>query len=88
VLENGDAFLSIIRAQQGLPLAQGSSATVSSVTITSPSTASVVYTILLNDKPALKNVSAHAVLDAGSWKVSSASFCRLLTLEGVKTPLC
>jgi len=62
--------------------------TISGVQIISANTAIVTYTILLNDKPALNTVKGEAVLEGGTWKVKTGSFCGLLGLEGVKTPLC
>jgi hypothetical protein len=88
VLQNGTAFLPIIRAQADTALAKSVSVTISGVQIISATTALVSYTILLNDKPALNNVKGEAVLESGTWKVTTGSFCGLLGLEGVKTPLC
>ena len=88
VLQNGAAFLPIIRAQADTALAKSVSVTISGVQIISPTTAFVIYTILLNGQVGLKNVKGEAVLEGGTWKVTTGSFCGLLGLEGVKTPLC
>jgi hypothetical protein len=55
--------------------------------VTSPSQATVVYTVLLAGTPALSNQKGVAVYQDGTWKVGVASFCGLLTLENSgKTP--
>jgi hypothetical protein len=88
LLQNGQAFADVIRLQAAGPLALGSSATISDVSFLAPGRAKVVYTILVDRKPALSNQIGLSVLEDGTWKVADASFCALLTLEGSKTPLC
>src|SRR3989442_6085697 len=61
--------------------AAGSTATVSSVTITSPSQATVHYEVLLLGTPLLKNQVGTAIYLDGIWKVAIASFCGLAYLE-------
>jgi hypothetical protein len=61
--------------------AAGSTATVSSVTITSPSQATVHYDVLLLGTPLLKNQTGTAVYLNGTWKVAIASFCGLAYLQ-------
>ena len=63
------------------PAATGSTATVSAVTITSPSQATVHYQVLLLGTPLLKNQVGTAVYLNGIWKVAIASFCGLTYLE-------
>lgn len=65
--------------------AAGSTAAVSSVTITSPSHATVDYEVLLLGTPLLKNQVGTAVYLDGTWKVAIASFCGLAYLEYPKT---
>lgn len=81
LLQNGQAFAPIIRAQAGSGLAASASAKVSRVTVTSPSQATVTYSILIAGTPALADQTGTAVLDNGQWKVGDASFCALLALE-------
>ena len=81
LLQNGQAFESIIKAQAGSPLASSATSTVSAVTIESPAQAKVVYSILVGGSPALKNQPGVAVYQNGIWKVGDQSFCALLTLE-------
>src|SRR5215469_15771892 len=65
--------------------ATGSTATISSVTITSPSQATVHYEVLLLGTPLLKNRVGTAVYLDGVWKVGITSFCGLATLAVSKT---
>jgi hypothetical protein len=81
LLQNGQAFASVINAQSGSGLASSASATVSSVTVTSPTRAKVIYSVLLGGTPVLKNQPGVAVLQNGTWKVGDQSFCTLLTLQ-------
>jgi hypothetical protein len=86
LLQNGQQFASTIRAQAQSPLAQSTAATVASVSVTSATTATVKYSILLNKQVALANQSGQAVLQGGVWKVSAQSFQALLALEGAASP--
>ncbi|MCU1642425.1 MAG: hypothetical protein JWN03_2700 [Nocardia sp.] len=81
VLENGQSFADTIRAQVDSPIAKGTKATVSSVTAAGADKANVVYTVSLNGTPALPDQPGNAVRTDGTWKVSAATFCALLTLE-------
>ena len=87
LLENGQRFAQVIKAQANSPLAKQSKAQVSSVTVNG-SRATVKYTITLAGKPALKNQSGTAVKQGGAWKVSDTSFCQLLALQGSPPPPC
>jgi hypothetical protein len=63
-------------------------ATVSKVAILTATTAIVHYSISLGGQTALANQSGEAVNQGGTWKVSVASFCVLLGLEGTKSVAC
>ncbi|HLN68258.1 MAG TPA: DnaJ domain-containing protein [Streptosporangiaceae bacterium] len=87
LLQNGQAFTTIINAQSGSSMARSASAKVTKVTVTSSAQATVTYNILLGTTPALTNQSGLAVYQNGTWKVGDASFCTLLALEnGGKAP--
>ena len=91
LVQDGSQFAQVIKAQAGSPMAQGVTASVSSVTLNKAMTrATVVYTISIDGKPALANQKGSAVLQAGTWKVGALSFCALLLLEGSagKIPVC
>jgi hypothetical protein len=86
LLQDGQQFASIIQGQASSTLASQVSATVTKVTLVSPTQAKVTYTLLEGGKPVLSNQTGVAVLQNGVWKVGIASFCGLLALEnGGKT---
>jgi hypothetical protein len=81
LLQNGQIFAPVIRAQAGSSLASSVSATVSKVTGVTATQAKVIYTILVAGSPALRNRVGVAVKEGGIWKVGDASFCGLLVLQ-------
>jgi hypothetical protein len=81
LLQNGQLFAPIIEAQAKSSLAQGASAKVHGVVLTSATQATVSYDIVFNGTPALPNQQGQAVLQGGVWKVGDTSFCGLLRLE-------
>ena len=81
LLQDGQEFASIIKSQASSGLAAQVSATVSKVTLVSPTQATVTYSILESGKPVLSNQTGVAVYQDGTWKVGVASFCGLLALE-------
>jgi hypothetical protein len=88
LVEDGSAFAKVIEDQaKSNPMAATTTAKVSKVTV-SGNKATVVYTIDLSGQPALSNQKGQAVLQRGTWKVGTASFCALLALEGTKVGVC
>jgi hypothetical protein len=88
LLQDGSQVEAFVEAQAKTSFgaaAAGSTATVSSVRITSPSRATVDYEVLLLGTPLLKHQVGIAVLVNGVWKVGIASFCGLTYLEYSKT---
>ncbi len=85
LLQDGSQFESIIKGQAGTGLAATASAKVVSVSMSTPSQATVKYDILVSGATALPNQTGTAVLENGTWKVGVASFCGLLKLEELKT---
>lgn len=81
LLQNGQKFASILKAQASSPLASSASASVSSVKVESPTQAKIIYSVLVGGTPALKNQPGIAVKQGGTWKVGDQSFCSLLTME-------
>jgi hypothetical protein len=81
LLQNGQVFATVIKAQAGSNLASSATSKVSKVTIESPTQAKVTYSILVGGQPALSNQTGVAVKQNGVWKVGDASFCGLLTVE-------
>jgi hypothetical protein len=85
LLEDGSALEPAVQALASSSTSAASSAKVVEVSVLSASAAKVTYDILLSGTPVLSNQSGSAVLEDGTWKVSTASFCGLLTLQGAKS---
>jgi hypothetical protein len=81
LLQNGDKFAAIIRAQAGSGLASSAGAKVTAVVVNSATSATVSYDITLSGATALANQTGTAVYEDGMWKVGDVSFCQLLKLE-------
>jgi hypothetical protein len=84
LVQDGPQVAAFVEAQAKGPFgsaAAGSTATVTSVTITSPSQATVHYEVLLLGTPLLKNQVGTAIYVDGIWKVAISSFCGLAYLE-------
>jgi hypothetical protein len=79
--QDGQKFASVIKSMTGAALAQTASASVQSVTVTSPTQATVRYSILVSGVPVLQGQKGTAVYENGTWKVGLGSFCALLTLQ-------
>lgn len=88
LVQRGHAFSDVIHKQAGGTMSQATTVKVLHITLDSPDSATVRYTILLGGQPALKNQTGSAVKEHGSWKVASATFCQLLELEQSAPPLC
>jgi hypothetical protein len=88
LLQDGSAFQAALEAQAKGSLAQGASAEVSKVSLQSPNTAKVVFSILVNGKALLTDQPGYAVHDGGTWKVAAQTFCGLLTLQGAPPAAC
>ena len=84
LLQNGQAFASVIRAQAGLSLSKSITAKVVSVTVNSTGTqATVKYNLLASGASVgLPTQTGTAINQGGVWKVGDASFCALLALQG------
>ncbi|WP_174183676.1 hypothetical protein [Nocardia barduliensis] len=88
LVQKGDVFLPILQAQAGNPQSQGTSVTVSAVKLVDADNADVTYTLLMGGNPVLPNQTGQAVKDGGKWKVATATFCALMTLQGGTSPAC
>jgi len=91
LLQNGTEFAAAVKAQAKSPFASELSATVSSVKLTSPTTATVTYTLKVGGQlpvPGLKNATGAAVKTGTTWQVADATFCRLLKLQGPAPAAC
>jgi len=84
LVQDGSQVAAFVEAQAKTPFgaaAAGSTATISLVTITAPTQATVHYEVLLLGTPLLKNQVGTSVYLDGVWKVAIASFCGLAYLE-------
>lgn len=81
LLQNGEKFATIIKAQAGSGLASSAGAKVTAVVVNSATSATVSYDITLSGATALPNQTGTAVYENGTWKVGDVSFCQLLKLE-------
>ena len=88
LLADGQRFSATIKALSQNPLASKTSATISKVKVTGPTTASVTFTVYLAGLPVLKNVKGTAVLANGAWLVDAGSLCKLLVLQGSTPAAC
>jgi len=84
LVQDGSQVIAFVEAQSKTSFgaaATGSTATISSVNLASPTRATVHYEVLLLGTPLLKNQVGSAVYMDGVWKVAIASFCGLAYLE-------
>jgi hypothetical protein len=92
LLQNGATLGAAVKFAAKIAKTSGTkeAATVKKVTFTTPSSATVVYTLYGNGKPLLPNADGQAVLVGSTWKVSQATFCTLVNLgaAGKKVPGC
>jgi hypothetical protein len=85
LLQNGTQFAAAISSLSHL--VSGLGATVTSVTVTSPTGATVKYNLTAAGKSLLPGQTGQAVYVNGTWKVADASLCGLLKLvPGGSTP--
>jgi hypothetical protein len=88
LVQDGEAFRQTLIDQGKTSNAQHASATVSKVVVNSPNRATVTFSILLSGSPVLPNQTGYAVKEGGTWKVSGATFCALLTAAGSPPAAC
>ena len=80
LLQNGDKFSAIIKAQAGSGLASTAGAKVTAVVVNSSTKATVTYGLMSGSQTLLPNQSGVSVYQGGIWKVGDASLCALLEL--------
>jgi hypothetical protein len=86
LLADGQQHAAELEALAASPTGPRISATISSVTVTSPTEAEVRYSIMLDGQPALAEQLSTVVLQDGEWKVSIATFQQLLSWVRGATP--
>ena len=87
LVQDGARFKSVIQSFLSNPMANGVSATVSSVTLQGAKKAKVVYTVKIAIG-SLKDQTGYAVLEGGKWKIADATLCGLVSLAGTTPPAC
>lgn len=90
LLQNGSTFSSAISAFASSPLAAAVTSKVDSVTVTTPTTATVKYDLSAMGANVASGANGNAVLQNGTWKVGDSVFCGLLTeakSAGVSIPV-
>jgi hypothetical protein len=88
LLQNGKEFAAFLVAQAKTAQARSTTVKVSKVKLTSKTTAKVTYTIYLGGVPVERNATGTALVQYKVWKVSDASFCALVSLEGSAPKAC
>jgi len=78
LLQNGAAFAAAISSLSHL--VSGLGATVTGVTVNSPTSATVTYNLTAGGSSLLSHQTGTAVYENGVWKVGDASLCGLLKL--------
>ena len=78
LLQNGTAFATAIGSLSHL--VSGLGATVTGVTVNSPTSATVTYNLTAGGSSLLSHQTGTAVYENGVWKVGDASLCGLLRL--------
>jgi hypothetical protein len=88
LLQNGSQFAQIISSEFAALGQESFSSAINSTSLTSTTAANVVYTGTLGGQVVLKNEAGSAVKVGGVWKVSDATLCQLLALDGSKPAVC
>lgn len=88
LLQNGKEFATFLQAQSKTQAARATTVKVTRVKLTSKTTAHVTYTIYLAGSPVEPNAVGTALIQNKVWKVSDASFCALVSLEGSAPKAC
>lgn len=86
-LENGRTLAPLLQGFAADPRVKQVSATVSNVTFTSPTSATVTYALSLQGSVVEPSATGKAVLQDGTWKVADSTLCGLIALTGNTTTL-
>ncbi|MEV4615925.1 hypothetical protein AB0K43_25530 [Kitasatospora sp. NPDC049258] len=82
LLQNGEQLVPVLQGFASDPRVGQVKAQVTSVDFTSPTTATVTYSLSLEGAVVQPDASGQAVLENGTWKVSTSTLCGLVTLAG------
>jgi ABC-type glycerol-3-phosphate transport system substrate-binding protein len=81
-LQHGETLKAAVQRFGTDPRTSQATAKVVDVFVTSPTSATVKYQVLLNGQVALPNAVGTAVYEDGVWKISASTLCGLLGLTG------
>jgi hypothetical protein len=88
-LQNGAALAALLQGFAADPRVGQVAAVVSDVAFTSPTEATVTYSLSLQGTVVEPNATGKAVLQDGTWKVADTTLCGLVALSGnTKLPGC
>ncbi|MFC7179253.1 hypothetical protein ACFQMG_06710 [Kitasatospora paranensis] len=82
LLQNGQALSPALQGFAADPRVGQVKAEVKGVEFTSPTTATVTYTLSLQGNVVEPSATGQAVLDGGTWKVSTSTLCGLVAQAG------
>ncbi|WP_371501157.1 hypothetical protein OG871_30210 [Kitasatospora sp. NBC_00374] len=87
LLQNGEQLVPVLQGFAADPRVGQVKATVSKVEFTSPTTATVTYSLSLDGAVVQPDATGQAVLENGTWKVSTSTLCGLVSLSGNTSPV-
>ncbi|MFE3111106.1 hypothetical protein [Kitasatospora indigofera] len=87
LLQNGEQLKPLLQTVVENPQGGQAQAKVSNVTFTSPTAADVTYTLTIQGNVVQADAKGKAVLVDGTWKISTTTFCGLVTQGGTVTGL-
>jgi hypothetical protein len=87
LLQDGSKFKGLVTSFANNPLAKNVNVKVSSVVLQGANNAKVVYIVKLGSA-GLPKQTGTAVRQNGTWKVGSASLCKLVALQGSTPSVC
>jgi hypothetical protein len=88
LIQDGAAFLPAMTAASTSQYANTVSLAITSVTVSSPKRATVIFNVLLSGSPVVTNQTGYAINEGGQWKVAGVTFCGLLAAQGTAPAVC
>lgn len=88
LLQNGSEFAQPMQSEFSQLDNEKPSVTINSTTLSTSTSAKVVYTVDLNGQPVLKDQAGESLLISGVWKVSDSTLCQLFSLGGSTPSIC
>jgi len=88
LLQNGSKFAQPMEAEFSQLDQEKPSVTINKVTFINNTTATVNYTVKLNNQPVLKDQNGQALYIDNTWKLSDSTLCNLLSMGGSTPSIC